>query len=368
VSTVLFAGGGTGGHLMPALAIAEAMTRLEPAVRPFFVGSPRGLEATVLPQRPWPYELVPLEPLWRRRWWRNARLPFALAASLRMVRSILARERPAVVVGTGGYVAGPVVWAAMNRGIPAVIQEANAYPGLATRWLARRAAQVHLGFPEARGRLRPGPQTEVFDSGNPIPPPPPERPAKSDAKLRLGFAAERPLVFVTGGSQGALAINRAVAGALSGGTFPTGASLLWQCGAGSLEHFRRFAAGDRVRVTPFVDPVADAYAAADLVVARAGGTLASLAAWGLPAILIPLPTSAAGHQLHNAAALADAGAAVLLQQRDLTPASLGTAVESLLSDPARMADLARGISLRARPNAAAEIASEILKLMWKTRM
>jgi len=365
VSTVLFAGGGTGGHLMPALAIADEMVRLDPSVRPFFVGSRRGLEATVLPQRPWPYELLPLEPIWRRRWWRNIRLPFALFDSLRALRRILAREQPSLVVGTGGYVAGPVVWAAMNRNIPAVLQEANAYPGISTRWLARRARQVHLGFPEARARLVVGPGTEVFDSGNPIPPPPSPRPEKPDAKRKLGFSADRPLVFVTGGSQGALPINLAVAEALESGKLPGEASLLWQTGQGMLDRFVGFRSKGRVGVEAFVDPIADAYAAADLVVSRSGGTVTSLAAWGLPAILIPLPSAAAGHQLSNARAAADAGAAVLLDQSKLTGEILGTLVSQLLGSPARMAGLAAAAAQRARPNAATEIASQALRLLSK---
>ena len=366
VTTVLFTGGGTGGHLMPALAIADEMVRLDPTVRPFFVGSRRGIEASVLPQRPWPYELLPLEPLWRRNWWKNVGLPFALTRSLRTVGGIIAREKPALVVGTGGYVAGPVVWAAMNRGIPAVLQEANAYPGIATRWLAKRARQVHLGFPEARARLEPGPGTEVFDSGNPIPPPPSPKPAKPDAKRKLGFGAGRPLVFVTGGSQGALPINLAVAEALESGKLPGDASILWQTGQGMLDRFVRFRTELRVAVEPFIDPIADAYAAADLVIARSGGTVASLAAWGLPAILIPLPSAAAGHQLSNARAAADAGAAVLLEQSKLTGSTLAETVNSLLRDPARMAGLGAAAARRARPNAATEIASKALQLLHKT--
>jgi UDP-N-acetylglucosamine--N-acetylmuramyl-(pentapeptide) pyrophosphoryl-undecaprenol N-acetylglucosamine transferase len=365
VSTVLFTGGGTGGHLMPALAIADEMVRLDPGVQPFFVGSRRGIEASVLPQRPWPYELLPLEPLWRRRWWRNVRLPFALLSSIRAVRGILAREKPALVVGTGGYVAGPVVWAALNAGIPAVLQEANAYPGISTRWLARRARQVHLGFPEARARLEVGPNTEVFDSGNPIPPPPSPQPSKADAKRKLGFPTERPLVFVTGGSQGALPINLAVAEALESGKLPGDASLLWQTGQGMHEQFVRLRKDGRIAVEAFVDPIADAYAAVDLVVSRSGGTVTSLAAWGLPAILIPLPSAAAGHQLSNARAAAEAGAAVLLEQSKLTGSTLADAISGLLSDPARMADLAAAAARRARPNAATDIASQALRLLSK---
>jgi UDP-N-acetylglucosamine--N-acetylmuramyl-(pentapeptide) pyrophosphoryl-undecaprenol N-acetylglucosamine transferase len=260
-----------------------------------------------------------------------------------------------------------VVWAAMNRGVPAVLLEQNAIPGLATRWLARRAAQVHLGFPEARAYLKTRPGAVVLDSGNPIQPPPEPRPDRAGAKRRLGFPPDQPLVLVVGGSQGALPINLAVAEALGLGAFPRNLSLLWQTGAATLERFTSFRRPGSVAVEPFIDPVATAYSAADLVVARAGAmTSAELAAWGLPSILIPLPTAAAGHQLSNARALAQAGAAVLLEQPEATGMKLGNVVSGLLSDPARMADLGAIAARRAKPNAVTEIASEALTLMWKS--
>jgi len=367
VTTVLVAGGGTGGHLMPALALAEEMVRLDPRVRPYFVGGRRGIEAEVLPQRPWAFELLPLEPIWRRRWWRNARLPITALRSLRGIRAILRRESPALVVGTGGYVSGPVVWAAMGHGIPAVLQEQNAYLGLATRWLARRARQVHLGFPEARALLKVGPGTTVFDSGNPIQAPPRERPSKADAKRALGFPPDAGLVLVLGGSQGALAINQAVAAALGSSALPADCSLLWQTGAATHPQFAGYRAQGRVAVEPFIDPVAKAYAAADLTLARAGAmTLAELAAWSMPAILIPLPSAAAGHQLSNARALSQSGAAVLIEQREATGPALGSAVTTLLRTPAKLADLGAAMARRAKPDAATSIATEVLKLMWKT--
>jgi UDP-N-acetylglucosamine--N-acetylmuramyl-(pentapeptide) pyrophosphoryl-undecaprenol N-acetylglucosamine transferase len=369
MTTILFAGGGTGGHLMPALALAEEMVRLDPRVRPYFVGSRRGIESNVLPQRPWPYELLPLEPIWRRRWWRNVTLPLSLLRSLHGIRAILRRESPALVVGTGGYVSGPVVWAALNRSVPAVLQEQNAYPGVVTRWLARRARQVHLGFPEARALLKVGARTEVFDSGNPIQAPPQERPSKADAKRALGFPPDAGLVLVLGGSQGAVAINQAVADALRLQALPRGCCLMWQTGAASHAQFVAHRDPGRIAVEPFIDPVAKAYAAADLTVARAGAmTLAELAAWGMPAVLIPLPSAAAGHQLSNAKALARSGAAVLIEQQEATGAALGSAVTTLLQTPARLADLAAAMVRRARPDATPSIASEILTLVWKTQV
>jgi UDP-N-acetylglucosamine--N-acetylmuramyl-(pentapeptide) pyrophosphoryl-undecaprenol N-acetylglucosamine transferase len=364
VTTVIFAGGGTGGHLMPALALAEEMVRLDASITPLFVGGERGVEAQVLPQRPWRYELLPFEPLRRVEWWKNARLPINLFRSVRRIGHILSHERPGLVIGTGGYVSFPTVRAAVSRRVPAVIQEQNAFPGLATRFLARHAAQVHLGFPEARAYLKPGRHTEVVVSGNPIKAPPNPRPNREEAKRLLGFAPERPLALIMGGSQGALAINRAVREAQADGSWPRHVQILWQTGAGTHGAFLPYAVPGRVRVEPFIDPIEAAYAAADLVVARAGAmTIAEVAAWALPSVLIPLPTSAAGHQLANARAMAQAGAAVLLEQAEATGKRLGSVATGLISDPAKMADMSSRASERALPNSASEIATAALRLV-----
>ncbi len=367
MSTVLFAGGGTGGHLMPALALADELVRQDPSLVPFFIGSRRGVEAAVLPQRHWQYELLPLEPLRRREWWKNVSLPFTLFASVRAIGRIIRRQRPVLVVGTGGYVSAPVVRYGASRGIPTVIQEQNAFPGLATRWLSHSARQIHLGFPEARAHLRPGPSTEVFVSGNPIQPPPDVRPPQGEARVRFGFAPDRPVVLVMGGSQGALAINQAVRDALMKGDWPPEANLIWQTGAGTHSAFASYGVHGRIVVEPFIDPIEHAYAAADVVLARAGAmTIAEVTAWGLPSVLVPLPTAAAGHQLANAQALAAGGAAVLLEQADITGATLGSAVAGLLRDPARLAGVGAAAKQRSRPNAVREIASKALEILSKS--
>lgn len=364
MSTVFFAGGGTGGHLMPALAIADAMVRLDPSVRPFFVGSLRGIEANVLPQRPWPYELLPLEPFRRRQWWKNVGLPASLFQVLRRTSALLREQRPRLIIGTGGYVAGPVVWAAVRAGVPAVLQEQNAFPGLATRRLASRVRQIHLGFPEARQHLNPGEGTLVLDTGNPVLPPPEPRPDPAAARKRLGLAPDRLTVLVVGGSQGALAVNEVVERALERRLWSTESQLLWQTGAGTYDRFRHWDDGSGVLVRPFLDPVSDAYAAADVMVSRAGAmTLAELCAWGLPAIVIPLPTAAAGHQLSNARALAHAGAAVRLDQHAATPEALSQAVSGLLAHPEERARLRAAATSRARPAAADSIAAKALEIL-----
>ena len=302
---VLIAGGGTGGHLMPALAIAAELTRTRPDLEAVLVGAQRGIEATLLPRYPFRHYLLPAEPLYRRQWWKNLRWPVVGWRLWRAVGGLLERERPVLVIGTGGYAAGPVVWRAQRRGIATVVQEQNAFPGLATRAVARAARQVHLGFPEAASRLRTGRGTEVFALGNPIRPPDPgDRAAALDS---FGLPADRPAVLVFGGSQGARALNHAVATAVREQRLGS-VSLVWGTGDAHFAAHAALARPGHVVVRGFFDPMTTAYRAADLVVCRAGAmTVAEVCAWGKPSILVPLPTAAADHQTVNARALAAAG-------------------------------------------------------------
>jgi UDP-N-acetylglucosamine--N-acetylmuramyl-(pentapeptide) pyrophosphoryl-undecaprenol N-acetylglucosamine transferase len=345
---------------MPALAIADAIEQHAPQLEPVLVGAVRGVEARLLPSRHFRFHLLPSEPIYRRTWWKNVRWPFVAGRLLREVRRVFDTERPAAVLGTGGYASGPVVWWAARHRVPTAVQEQNAYPGLATRWLSRRVRHVYLGLPEARRLLRLGPATEVFDTGNPIAPPTPNR--RSSASAMFGLNGGRPVVLVTGGSQGAMALNQAVAGWLARGD-SADLELIWITGRGTYDQFRRHQS-PRVRVFDFLDPMGDAYAVADLVVSRAGMiTVAELCAWGLPNILIPLPTAAADHQTHNARVLADAGASLLLPQVELSPERLASTVRGLLDSPTRLAQMAERARSRGRPNSAAEIVSKLLTLV-----
>ncbi len=356
---ILIAGGGTGGHLMPALALARAAASR--GIEPVLVGALRGIEAQVLPSHPYRFHLLPIEPLYRRAWWRNLRWPVIALRAWWAAGRVLADERPAIVIGTGGYAAGPVVWRAQRAGIPTALQEQNALPGVTTRLLARGARQVHLGFPEARARIRPGVGTEVFTFGNPIAPP--EHADRTAALAAFGLHPDRPTVLVFGGSQGARGLNEAVAGALAGGLL-AGVNVLWGTGAAHQVRYAPLAVPGRVVVHGFLDPIAPAYAAADLVCCRAGAmTVAELCAWGKPSVLVPLPTAAADHQALNARALADAGAAELLVERELSPASLARALTSLAGDATRLASLGSAARRRGHPDAAATVMSKILTLV-----
>jgi len=346
---------------MPALAIAAALEEYAPQLEPVLVGASRGVEARILPTRTYRYHLLPTEPIYRRTWWRNFRWPFVAGRLLREVGRVFDQERPAAVLGTGGYASGPVVWWATRHRIPTAIQEQNAYPGLATRWLSRRVRHVYLGLPETGKLLRFGKTTEVFDTGNPIAPPTPERRAAALAKF--GLDGRRRVVLVTGGSQGALAINRAVGSWLAAGSARE-AAVIWVTGRGTYEEFTRYHAPPTVHVIDFLDPMADAYAVADLVISRAGMiTVAELCAWGLPSILIPLPTAAADHQTHNARVLSEAGASHLLLQSQLSGQRLAEVVAGLLSDDGRRKQMAARALARGRPASAQQIVSNLLTLI-----
>ncbi|MFL5578978.1 MAG: UDP-N-acetylglucosamine--N-acetylmuramyl-(pentapeptide) pyrophosphoryl-undecaprenol N-acetylglucosamine transferase [Gemmatimonadaceae bacterium] len=359
---IVFAGGGTGGHLYPGLAIARALVRLDPSARPFFVGARRGIERDVLPGTEFPHALLDLHPLYRSRPWENWKTLRGLVGAWRAIGALVREERPRVVVGTGGYASGAMLAYAAVRGIPYVQQTADAFPGLTARLFARRAREIYLGFPEAKPHFPAGPRTEFVDTGNPIEPPPRPRPDRAAARAKWGLPpVGGTVLLVFGGSQGAQAINRAVAEWVRGGV-GEGLYVIWGTGKNNYEEFRDLE-GPGVRVLPYLSPISDAYAASDLALVRAGAiTSAELAAWEIPALFVPLPTAAQDHQTKNAEALAAAGAAVHLRQSELTAASLAAAVRALAGDRARLSAMRERLAARARPDAAQRIAERILAL------
>lgn len=357
---VVFAGGGTGGHLYPGLAIARALVRLRPDVEPFFVGAQRGIERDILPGTEFPHILLDLHPLYRRTFWNNWKTVRGAASAWRQLGRVAAERRPGVVVGTGGYASGLALGYAAAHRIPFVLQEQNSYPGLTMRFFARWAREVYLGYPEAVRYLGAGKSTALVDTGNPIEPPPRERPSREAARAMWGLPrAGGHVLLIFGGSQGARAINAATAEWLRSGTRPRHLYVIWATGKGTYEEFSSLAS-DGVVIRPYIAPMRDAYAAADLAIARAGamGT-AEMCAWHIPAILVPLPTAAADHQTVNARTLAAAGAAAYVPQSELSAQRLDAVLRELLADPGRLSRLAEGAAARARPDAAANIAARI---------
>lgn len=371
MTRVLLAGGGTGGHLYPALAIGAALQLARPGLEVHYVGAQRGVEARVLPQQQVPHTLLPLQPIRRTRVWQNWRLVPALAGSAVGLARLFRRLRPALVVGTGGYASGPACLGAVLAGVPVALQEQNAHPGFTTRLLSRWARQVHLGFPEAAAELRPGRRTEVLAPGNPIRPLPPID--RAEARRGFGLSDRTNVLLVVGGSQGARAVNevlldaleRIAAGALPA---PAGIELLWATGpahhAAVQARLGVLRGLEWVHVVPYIDDMPRALAASDIALSRAGAmATAELLAAGIPMLLVPLPTAAADHQTGNARALEAAGAAINLPERQLTPEGLWHALASLAGDAEQRARMSAVAQERARPHAAAEIAAHLLRLV-----
>ena len=370
---VVFAGGGTGGHLYPALALADELVRQRPDVRPFFLGARRGIEARVLPERSLEHRLLPVRGVGRGEWWSNLGVPFALASSLATTVGVHRRIRPELSVVTGGYAGAPAGLVAAVMGTPLVLQEQNAWPGVTTRLLSRWAAQVHLAFPEAMAELPARARKVARVSGCPIRALPDDTPDRRDVLLRMGLDPQRRLLLLVGGSQGSLALNELMLEAIryvAGGEHaPLDEwQLLWMTGpahhAAIVEGLSGVGDPPWVRAVPYIEDMPLVLGVTDLALSRAGAmTTAELLAWGVPAILVPLPTAAANHQELNARALQEAGAAAHLEQEGLTAEALWRMISGLAEDGHALNTMKARARERSRPDATAAIVREIVGLL-----
>jgi UDP-N-acetylglucosamine--N-acetylmuramyl-(pentapeptide) pyrophosphoryl-undecaprenol N-acetylglucosamine transferase len=361
---VLIAGGGTGGHVYPGIAVAEELKRRVPETQVLFVGSKRGLEALVVPEAGFPIRYVLTRGLPRRSWWRWPGAILENVIGFFQSLWVVMVERPHVVLGTGGYVSGPVAFAAWLLRKPLLIQEQNSIPGLANRWLARIANEVHLSFVEARSYFVRKDNLKV--SGNPV-----RRYILSgdrdQALVEFGLTPGKPVVFIFGGSRGAHRINEAGLDAMRRLKGRIDVQFILQTGREDFEWARGIAEKEAlpVRVVPFLQRIHMAYAAADLVVCRSGAmTLAEIAVCGTPAILVPYPHAAHDHQVVNAANLVDRGAAAMILDRELNGERLAKEIAHWLSDRQGLSRLSANARLFARPDAAERIAKSLER--WAT--
>lgn len=365
---VVVTGGGTGGHVYPGLAVLEALKARHPGLSVAWVGTERGVEADLVTRAGYPFFAVPSRGLSRRLSWRIVGTGWTVARGVAAAWRLLGRLRPRVVLGTGGYAAGPVVLAAAMRGIPVVLQEQNVYPGLTNRMLSRFAWRTALGSPGAAKFF--SDRSRLVVTGNPVREGIGSLP-RQEGRRRLGLDGSRRLVFFMGASQGARTINEAfvdgsdrlrqrddIVFLLSTGKAAfdaTGAALSqrWGQAAKGKDGIARWG---NVWATAYVDDMAAAYAAADLIVARAGAiSLAELTVRGVPAVLVPYPYAAEGHQEKNARELEEAGAAVVVPDKDCAHSLIPT-VLALIDDPPRLAAMARASAARGRPDAARAVA------------
>jgi UDP-N-acetylglucosamine--N-acetylmuramyl-(pentapeptide) pyrophosphoryl-undecaprenol N-acetylglucosamine transferase len=362
---MLVAGGGTGGHVFPGIALAEEVVGRHPENDVVFVGTARGLEAGVVPAAGFPIELIEARGL-------KGMGPVKLLTSLLLLPRaflqcvrILRRWKPDVVVGVGGYASGPVVLAAWLLRIPTAVQEQNAMPGFTNRRLAPFVKAAFTAFPEA-GRWFP--RRKVHQLGNPI------RRSLLENYMRPSAPHDRLRLLVFGGSQGAHALNMRVVEALPHlADLRDSLSITHQTGPRDREAVQKGyrACGFEPDVRDFITDMSGAYAGADLVVCRAGATtLAELTVCKKPSILVPFPAAADNHQVMNAMSLVDAGAAVMIEERDLTGELLAAEIRAILTSPARREAMARAAGRMGSPQAAGEITdvcTQLVERRWGSR-
>ena len=371
---ILFAAGGTGGHVYPAIAIADAIHRRVPDADVRFVGTRERMEWKAVPQAGYPIHPIVAGRLHRGRMLRNLLLPFELARSWQQSRGLVERIDPDVAVGTGGYVSAPVLLSAKWAGKPIVVQEQNAYAGLTNRILGKWSTHVYVAFREAERYFPPG---RCICHGNPV---------RKDllsvdpvaARGRYSLPADAFVCVVLGGSLGSRAINEAVIARLDMLLDDANTYVLWQSGRRYFEEMRtRVAEHPRLRLFEYVDRMDLVHAVADLVVCRSGAiTCSELMVTGTPSILIPSPNVTADHQTHNARSLVGMGAAVMIPESDLpfgasassdTPFSAGSdplvdEITRFRSDPGRLMAMSQAAKRMARPDAADRIACDVLRL------
>ena len=358
---VLIAGGGTGGHVFPGIAVAEELQRQRPDLDIVFVGGRQGLEAQAVPEAGFRIRFLPTRGFPRGRWWLWPWAAAVNAAAFVYALALVLAERPHAVLGTGGYASGPVAVAARLLGRPLILQEQNSVPGVTNRWLARIADEVHLSFLEARSYFPRRDHLKV--TGNPV------RAHilsgdREQALREFQLTPGRPTVFVFGGSRGARRLNEAALDAMRRLRDRVDVQFILQTGREDADAAQATAVRERLPATvlPFVRKMHMAYAAADLIVCRAGAmTLAEIAVCGRPAILVPYPFAAHGHQEVNAANLTDRGAAVMILDAELSGERLAREIAHLLADRQTLSRMSANARLFARPDAAARLARSLIR-------
>jgi UDP-N-acetylglucosamine--N-acetylmuramyl-(pentapeptide) pyrophosphoryl-undecaprenol N-acetylglucosamine transferase len=367
---VIISGGGTGGHVFPAIAIADAIREKVSTADILFIGAKGKLEMEKVPAAGYRIEGLGIAGFQRKMTWKNLSFPFKLAASMLKARKLVSQFRPDIIIGVGGYASGPVLRTGVSMKIPALIQEQNSLPGITNRILAPKVQKICVAYP---GMDRFFPKEKIVFTGNPIRKDLAGLSEKRKEGLQhFGLKDGRLVLLVIGGSLGAGTINRSVMSCIMNRQPGGGVQWLWQCGKyshGKYIHELNVVSGsveaDDIHLNAFIDRMDLAYAAADVVISRAGAiAISELCVAGKPVILIPSPNVAEDHQTRNARALADKHAALMIRDDDAVEA-LGPALAGLLADTGQQEEMRKNISGLAVTDAASRIASEALALVGK---
>ncbi len=363
---IIISGGGTGGHIFPAIAIANALKEADPATSILFVGATGKMEMEKVPAAGYKIVGLNITGLQRSMKWSNLMFPFKLLTSLMNAGKIIKNFKPHVAVGVGGYASGPLLYMASRLKIPCLIQEQNSYPGITNKLLASKVEKICVAY-ENMNRFFP--PSKIILTGNPVREDMVVTHGKRDDAARFfNVAAGKPVLVVVGGSQGARSINIAVASHLNE-IADAGIQLVWQCGKNYIEQARMAIANLKnssgIVAFDFINRMDYAYALADVIISRAGAsTVSELCIVGVPAILVPLPTAAEDHQTHNCKALVEKKAAILIKDADAGSLLVQEAIR-LMSDTSERLMLSNNIKALAIHNAAKTIAGEVIRLSDK---
>jgi len=354
---ILFTGGGTGGHIFPALAIAEEIKQMDSNCMISFIGTYNKIEATIVPQNGYAFYPIWISGLQRRVTLKNLLLPFKLVVSFVQVFTLLNKLKPNLVVGTGGYVCGPVLRVASWFKIPTIIHESNSYPGITTRLLAKKASKVYLAFNETKKMLSKNINSEVV--GNPTR----NKFGKISAnagKKHFGLEQNLKTILIFGGSLGASKINSSIYSIITL-IHQKNYQVIWQTGKTDAAYYQSSVKQMNVKILPFIDEMEYAYAAADVVICRSGAiTISELTLLGKPAILIPYPHASENHQYFNAKVLTDNNAALLIEEKELEE-KLFSSLYDLLSSDSKLKEMAIQSKKLGRPDASKIIAKQLIQ-------
>ncbi len=359
---IILSGGGTGGHIYPAIAIAKEIRRRYPDTEFLFVGAQDRMEMEKVPQAGFDIEGLWISGIQRKLTLENSKFPFKLASSLVKSARILKRFRPDIAIGTGGFASGPLLRRATGKGIPALIQEQNSYAGITNKWLSKKVQKICVAY---EGMERFFPASKIIKTGNPVRADLLDLEGKrADALVKYHLSPNAKVILIIGGSLGARAINELVAHQLH--FFQEmGVQLLWQTGKLYYDTYQHLES-DTVKIMPFVDTMDLAYAASDIIISRAGASSVSeLCIVGKATIFIPSPNVAEDHQTKNAMAVSDQGAAVLIKERNLQE-QFQPAFKKLIDDNQYRLKLGAAIKELALPDATKDIVDQVEILLGIT--
>lgn len=359
---IIISGGGTGGHIFPAVSIAQEIKQRMPETNILFVGAKGGMEMNLVPKYGFDIEAVWVSGIHRKltskNLLKNLLFPVKLLVSLLQARQIMKRFKPTLVVGVGGFASGPIGRVAAYSEIPLVICEQNAFPGLVNRWLAPKASKILLGNSDAAKYFDP---KKTIVTGNPIRSFPSVD--KQGATAKMGLNPEKKILLSLGGSLGAFTLNKAIQNRLEE-VRENKVQLVWQCGKRYYEHLQSEVKSDEwIHLKPFINDMAAAYASADLVISRAGGsTISELIALSKPSILVPSPNVAEDHQTKNALSLSEKGAAILVKDDEAEEKLIHVAL-SILNDQTKISELKNNIKNIEKHDSAKEIVDVLFELL-----